>query len=149
MTSLQRGIGVALIGLALTGGTVSHAAQTHPCDQAARTSQTIGSAAVSSVQFCANPSEGPEAFTIYTNGIASDLRPLTMTVAPNALGKALYEGPRELHFAKGSYVIQVTLWNTPFDGGASQESAKSDPLSLSAVDERPPAEAPKIVGLIR
>lgn len=124
-------------------------AQVHPCDTAAPISQTVSSSAVHRVQFCAKPSENPEALTVYVNGTASDLRPLTVVQAQNPSGLALYEGPRELQFPRGSYVVEVTIWNTPIPGGAVQESGKSNPLSLGVVDEQPPPSQPLLKGVTR
>lgn len=124
-------------------------AQTHPCDQPAPSSVTVSSGSAHKVQFCALASDKPEAFTIYIDNVASDLRPLTMVAPPSATGLALYEGPRELQFATGNHVVQVSLWNVQFTGGPSQEGAKSAPLSLSAVVNNPPAAAPSIRGIVR
>jgi hypothetical protein len=138
-----------LVGVLVFVFTALVSAQTHPCDQNAPTSVTVGSAAAHKVQFCAKPADAPEAFSVYVNGIASDLRPLTMVVAANAQGFALYEGPRELQFPTGSHQVQVSVWAPEFTGGPSRESAKSSPLSLTAVANNPPATAPKILGIIR
>lgn len=127
----------------------TYAQVVHPCDTGAPVSQTVSSAAPHRAQFCAKPSESPEALTVYINSTASDLRPLTVVQAPNPSGFALYEGPLDLQFARGSYVVQVTVWNTPFPGSAAQESGKSNPLSLSVVDEQPPPTAPLLKGVIR
>jgi hypothetical protein len=61
----------------------------------------------------------------------------------------LYEGPKELSFPKGSYLIEVAVYNRPYAGGPTQLSAKSSPLSLAAVDDNPPAAAPKILGVVK
>lgn len=138
-----------ILGPILGVAVVLTSSQVHPCDAVAPTNVTVVSGAPLKVQFCARPIDAPEAFTVYTDGTPSDLRPMTMTTPPNSFGDALYEGPRELQFAKGSYVIQITLWNTPFPGAASQEGAKSLPLSLTANVSLPLAGAPRIVGLTR
>lgn len=135
------------LGLLLIGSLAE--AQTHPCDIAAPASQTVSSSAVHRVQFCARPADNPEALTVYVNGTASDLRPLTVVQAPNPSGLALYEGPRDLQFQRGSYVVQVSIWNTPFPGSAVQESGKSNPLSLGVVDEQPPPSTPLLKGITR
>jgi hypothetical protein len=125
-------------------------AQTHPCDQPAQTSATVSSSGAYKVQFCAKPSDQLEAFVVYVNGgVAADLRPLTMVTAANVAGYALYEGPKELSFPRGTYLVEVAVYNRPFSGGPTQLSAKSSPLSLAAVDDNPPAAAPKILGVIK
>ena len=141
---------VAVVTAALFLGLASGAqAQTHPCDQTAPTSVTVQSSGTYKAQFCAKPSDGLEAFVVYVNGVASDLRPLTMTVAANASGYALYEGPQELRFQRGSYQVQVSVYNRPYPGGPTQESGRSSPLSLSAVDDMPPPAAPKLMNVIK
>jgi hypothetical protein len=140
------GIATAVVCLALTGEVE---AQTHPCDQPALTTQTVTTGAQHRVQFCAKPADAPEAFTIYTNGTASDLRALTLVVAPNALGYALYQGPQDLQFAAGAVVIEVTLWNREYAGGPSQESARSAPLSLTGVVGTPVPAAPVGLRVVR
>lgn len=137
-----------IIGALLMWSTAA-SAQTHPCDQATPTTQTVTTGAQHKVQFCAKPSDAPEAFTVYVNGVASDLRALTLVVAANALGYALYEGPKDLTFAVGTYTVQLTVWNREFTGGPSQESEKSPPFSLSAVVGNPPPVAPKVIGVVR
>jgi len=124
-------------------------AQTHPCDAAAPTTAIVVVGTSYKVQFCAKPAEAPEAFTVYLNGVASDLRPLTLVTAANAAGLAFYEGPREMSFPRGLHSLQVTIWNTQYVGGPSQESAKSNPLALSAVDSLPIPTAPKLIGVAR
>ncbi len=130
-------------------GVGSASAQTHPCDQGAPSSQTVTTSAQHKVQLCARASDAPEAFTVYTNGTATDLRALTLVVAPNALGLALYEGPRDLTFTAGTVIIEVTIWNRAYPGGPSQESARSSPLSLSAVVGNPNPTAPVGIRVVR
>jgi hypothetical protein len=139
---------VLMLGLVLSGAVVQ-SQSTHPCDQVAPTTLTVQSSGTYKVQFCAKPSDQPEAFTVYTNTVASDLRPLTLVVAANALGNALYEGPQELRFPRGTYQVELSLWNRQYAGGPTQEGAKSAPLSLTGVDDTPPAAAPVIMGIIR
>ena len=124
-------------------------AQTHPCDASAPTTITVSSGTAHKVQFCARPSDAPEAFTVYLDNVASDLRPLTLVVAASATGLALYEGPKELTFPTGNHVLQLTLWNREYSGGPSQESDKSDPLSLAALTGNPRAVKPIIKGIVR
>jgi hypothetical protein len=124
-------------------------AQTHPCDQSAPTTQTVTTSAQHKVQFCAKPVDVPEAFTVYTNGTASDLRALTLVVAPNALGYALYEGPKNMTFPAGTVILELTLWNREYSGGPSQESARSSPLSLTGVVGNPVPTAPAGLRVVR
>lgn len=122
----------------------------HPCDGLVSNVQTVTSGGNMKVQFCAKPSEGLEAFTIYINGQPSDLRPLTqVTATTNSQGQALYQGPAELQFQPGTYQIELTVWNVQYVGGPSQESAHSNPLSLSVVSVQPPPTAPKLMGVIK
>jgi hypothetical protein len=123
--------------------------QSHPCDQPAANSATVSSQATMKVQFCAKASEAPDAVTVYVNGVAKVRSALTMVMAQNALGFALYEGPKELQFSRGSYVVELTVWAPEFPGGPSQESARSLPFSLAVVDSTPPPTAPKILGIIK
>jgi hypothetical protein len=127
----------------------SASAQTHPCDQPAPASVTVQSSGTYKPQFCAKPADGLEAFVIYLNGTASELRPLVMVAAPNAAGLALYEGPQDLRFPRGSYVVEVAVYNRQYEGGPVQASAKSNPLSLAAVDDTPAPAAPKLLGVGR
>ena len=134
----------------LASAAIPAAAQTHPCDQPAPTTATVSSSGAYKAQFCAKPSDGLEAFVVYVNGTtAADLRPLVMVAAPNTAGFALYEGPKDLTFPRGSYVVELAVYNRQYAGGPTQLSAKSSPLSLSAVDDNPPAAAPKIMGVIK
>jgi hypothetical protein len=141
---------LALALALLLCGCLPASAQTHPCDQPAPTSATVSSSGAYKVQFCAKPSDGLEAFVVYVNGTtAADLRPLTMVSAPNVSGYALYEGPKELTFPRGSYVVEVAVYNRPYPGGPTQLSARSSPLALAAVDDNPPPAAPKVMGVVK
>lgn len=133
----------------LLGIASSAQAQTHPCDQTAPTTVTVQSSGTYKAQFCAKPADGLEAMVVYVNGTASDLRPLVMTVAANAAGFALYEGPQELRFPRGSYQVQVSVYNRAYPDGPTQESGRSNPLALTGVDDNPPPSTPKLMGIIR
>lgn len=124
-------------------------AQTHPCDGTWSSGQTIRSGAEYRVEFCALASDQPEAFTLYVNSVASDLRPLTLLQQANSAGYALYTGPRELRFPRGEYVLEMTLWNTPYPGAPAVEGGRSSPFRLAVVDDLPSASAPMILRLAR
>jgi hypothetical protein len=120
----------------------------HPCDVLPPSSAIVVTGTTYEVQFCALVADMPEAFTVYTNGVASDLRPLTQSGAPNAAGRALYIGPKEMRFARGTYILHVTVWNNS-NTGIAQESPLSNPLTLSAVDSLPRPTAPVLMGVVK
>ena len=134
----------------LTTLLLAGAMQVHPCDTTTPTSGVVVVGTSYKVQFCAKPAEAPEAFTVYLNGVASELRPLTLISNTSASGYALYEGPRELSFPRGTHTLEVTVWNKQFQpNGPSQESPRSNPLALTAVDNLPRPTAPKLLGVVK
>jgi hypothetical protein len=139
-------LGVGLV-LALA---VPAQAQTHPCDQAASATVLIQSGAPHKVQFCAKATDNVEALLGLVDSQPFDLVPITSkTPTPSATGLTLYESGPFVQVPKGQHTLTLRLYNKNAFTGQLQLGAVSLPFAFSADDDTPPAEAPKILNIIR
>jgi hypothetical protein len=124
-------------------------AQTHPCDQAPPSAQTIASGAPHKAVFCSPAAEKVEAAIAWLDGQAVDLLPLTAKSAPSATGFVLYETTLFIQVAKGMHVLEVSAYNRDVLTQQLQQGAKSAPFSFAAADPLPLPTAPAIKGVTR
>ena len=125
-------------------------AQTHPCDQAPPPQVTISSGAPHRVQFCSPQSDMPEALVAKLNGAQIvDLVPVVAKTAPSATGKVLYESALFLQVSKGTYTLEIALYNKNSVTGEMQLGLYSSPLSFAVVDETPRPSAPEIKNVVK
>lgn len=123
------------------------AGQTHPCDQAVPTTVTITSGAPYRVGFCS--ANHPEALLGILDNVNYDLVPVVAkTATPNALGETYYESNVFIQVAKGQHSLVLRLYNRDASGQL-QLGVASAPFGFTAVDDIPPAAAPKILGIVK
>ena len=126
------------------------AAQTHPCDQAAPATVTIVSGAPHKVQFCAKSTDNVEALLGVVDAQPFDLVPIVAkTPTPNATGLTLYESGAFVQVPKGQHTLTLRLYNKNQLTGQMQLGDTSPPFGFIAVDDTPPAAAPKLMNVIK
>jgi hypothetical protein len=103
--------------------------QAHPCDVQAPTSGTLSSGAPMTVYFCGRAADNLTNVRADVNGQIMNLgSPSQITAQPNAAGQVQFSVLLG-QFAKGSYVVRVTVFNFSL-AGQLQESLPSDPFRV-------------------
>jgi hypothetical protein len=147
---MQKLIARLIIALALALLAVTAFAQTHPCDQPPVATITLLSGAPHKLQFCVPQSDNVEAVIGFVDTTAFDLVAVTVrTATPNAGGLILLESAPFIQVPKGQHQVYAKAYNRNALTGELQVGAASLPLPFAAVDDTPPAAAPKLMNVIK